>query len=325
MNVMTRRRIELILQLAFPPDREPQAFQAAANEVVQAYKSPSFFAGAHDLFEGRWSAEYAVLMVALTRGQITRCLLGVRPVAWPDLVAAVFSAPRKKPTDAEPLRPQFALNLMETHLVSTTLEDQLSHLLGHLAVVGALLAALRRHDPQSFGHSERVARAAMIVARRMGHEDPALVYLAGLSHDVGKCFVRRRVLRKPAALTAAEAAHMKRHVEAGEAVLGAIPGLPRALLRGCAEHHERLDGSGYPRGLRGSELSVEGRILAVADVWEAMASPRCYRPARTVAEIDRVFGEGSGDHFDPEAVEAFVAGRREIEALTFVDRMQVVA
>jgi HD-GYP domain-containing protein (c-di-GMP phosphodiesterase class II) len=214
---------------------------------------------------------------------------------------------------------------METHLVSTAPEDPMSHLIGHLAVVGTLLAALRRHDPESFGHSERVARAAMIIARRMGHEDPALVYLTGLSHDVGKCFIHRRVLRKPAALTAAEAAHMKRHVQAGEAVLGAIPGLPPAVLRGCAEHHERLDGSGYPRGLRGPELSPEARILAVADTWEAMASPRCYRPARTVAEIDRTFEEGSGVHFDPAAVRAFFAGRREIEALTFVDRMRVVA
>lgn len=214
---------------------------------------------------------------------------------------------------------------METHLVSTAPEDPMSHLIGHLAVVGTLLAALRRHDPESFGHSERVARAAMIIARRMGHEDPATVFLAGLAHDIGKCSIRRCVLKKPSALTEAEAAHMRTHVERGEAVLAAIPGLPMALLKGCAEHHERLDGGGYPRGLRGPELGLEARILAVADVWEAMASPRCYRPARTVAEIDRAFQEGKGVGFDPEVVAAFFACRREIEAVTFIDRLRVVA
>lgn len=208
---------------------------------------------------------------------------------------------------------------------TTTDRHKLTELVGPLALVWALLEGLRKHDRASYAHSLRVACGAMLVARQLGHADPSMLYLAGLAHDLGKTAVRRKVLRKPGGLTGAETSHMKMHVEHGVAILKAVPGLDPAIIRGCAEHHEKLDGTGYPDGLRGGELGVEGRVLAVVDLWEAMSSPRPYKPARPADVVDRVIAQASGVHFDADVVEAFFSCRRELEAITFIDRLQVVA
>ncbi len=204
-------------------------------------------------------------------------------------------------------------------------KHKISQLVGPLALIWALLEGLKRHDRASYAHSLRVACGAMLVARQLGHGDPSTLYITGLAHDLGKTKVRRKVLRKPGGLTGAEMSHMKSHVDQGVAILNAVPGLDPAIIRGCAEHHERLDGSGYPQSLRGPDLSVEGRIIAVLDVWEAMSSPRPYKAARPIDVVDRVIEQGSGVHFDADVVRAFFGCRRELEALTFIDRLQVVA
>ncbi|HUQ23306.1 MAG TPA: HD-GYP domain-containing protein [Gaiellaceae bacterium] len=184
--------------------------------------------------------------------------------------------------------------------------------------MGSLLAtlsdALEARDPYLRGHSARVTLIAEGLARRLGWRGEKLeaLRLGGSLHDVGKIAVDSKVLRKPGPLTEQELAEIRTHPRAGARLIEAVedfrPALPYVL-----HHHERWDGGGYPDGLRGEEIPVEGRLLGVADAFDAMTSDRSYRPALTVdqalAELERC----AGTQFDPELTETFVEGWRSGE------------
>lgn len=155
------------------------------------------------------------------------------------------------------------------------------------------------------GHARRVAAWAVALGRELGlgPDDLAVLHTAGLLHDVGKLAVPETLLHKPGPLTPDEYEVVKRHAALGEEMLAQVPALaPVARLVG--EHHERFDGTGYPRGKAGQAISLGGRILAVADALDAILSDRPYargRPlAEAVAELDRC----AGTHFDPQVVAA---------------------
>jgi putative two-component system response regulator len=136
-------------------------------------------------------------------------------------------------------------------------------------------------------------------------------------HDIGKIGIPDRVLLKPGKLDAEEWAIMRRHPEIGHGIIGSHPS---PLLRMAAEvaltHHEKWDGNGYPRGLRGEEIPQVGRIVAVADVFDALTSVRPYKPAWTVEAAVEELKRGSGTHFQPQVVEAFLARLEDILAVT---------
>jgi putative nucleotidyltransferase with HDIG domain len=172
-------------------------------------------------------------------------------------------------------------------------------------MIDSLVRMSERHDPHTAGSSRRVAALAVALAREAGldGERQHALRVAALLHDVGNIAVPAAILAKPGALTEAEIALMRTHAEEGCKLLAEIDfGAPVAEI--VYEHHERFDGSGYPRGRRGEEISMEARILAIADTVEAMCSPRPYRAALGMdAAIDEL-NKNAGKLFDLHLVTA---------------------
>lgn len=183
--------------------------------------------------------------------------------------------------------------------------------------VQMLARALEAKDAYTRGHSIRVSRYAVATARRMGFQGVLLdgIRLGGELHDIGKIGTRESVLHKPGSLTADEFRQISEHPILGERMLSPLARESPDVLRIVRSHHERLDGRGFPDGLRGERIPVEARIVAVADAFDAMTTRRPYRdsrpPEQAMAELRRV----AGTQLDPEAVEAFVAAHPHPERL----------
>lgn len=175
--------------------------------------------------------------------------------------------------------------------------------------VSELLAAMRVHDLYTATHGERVAAYACEIGRALGlpASDQQEIHWIALLHDIGKLHVPGAILRKPSALDADELAAMRAHPQEGAELLGAL-GLP-TLGALVAQHHERVDGQGYPAGTVGHAIHLHSRIVSVADVYDAMTTDRSYQHGigqrAAEAELRRV----SGTQLDSDAVEAFLASR----------------
>lgn len=176
----------------------------------------------------------------------------------------------------------------------------------YLETVRALAEAIEAKDPYTRGHSERVARYTTLIAREMGISSQLLELLniAGILHDVGKIGVRESVLLKPDRLTEEEFTEIKKHAVQGDIICSPIKFLQpvRSAIR---SHHEWYAGGGYPDGLRGEEIPLIARIMALADAFDAMTTERKYRPALPLQEAVRRIREAEGIQFDPRVVEAF--------------------
>ncbi|MFL5758377.1 MAG: HD-GYP domain-containing protein [Thermomicrobiales bacterium] len=172
----------------------------------------------------------------------------------------------------------------------------------------ALFAMTEAKDPCLRGHAQRVCGLAVAIAAHLGIRDTSLetIKVAALLHDVGKIAVPDDVLQKPAALTDEEFAVVQEHPGRGYEILSATPALQGAAA-GVRSHHERLDGSGYPDGLEGDEIPLEARIVAVADVWDALTSRRVYRDSMSNAEARRIMKRESGCRLDRSCVRALFA------------------
>jgi PAS domain S-box-containing protein len=188
-------------------------------------------------------------------------------------------------------------------------------LLGTVRAIGRMLEA---RDAYTAGHQERVARVADLVATRLGWPDERRrpLRLAARLHDIGKIVVPVEVLAKPGRLSAPEFAMIKTHAEVGYSILADIS-FPWPIATIVRQHHEKLDGTGYPDGLAADAILPEARILCVADILEAVASPRPYRPALGVDKALAILQDGRGTQFDQAAVDAVVALAGE-GALAFV-------
>ncbi len=155
--------------------------------------------------------------------------------------------------------------------------------------IQAMAMIIEMKDPYTAGHQRRVTQLACAIAKKMGLSEDQIsaLHLAGLIHDVGKVHVPAEILANPDGLSEAEFSIIKTHPSVGYEILKAIE-FPRPIAQIVHQHHERMDGSGYPSGLSGEDILLEARILAVADVVEAMSSHRPYRPA---LGIDRALSE----------------------------------
>ncbi len=196
--------------------------------------------------------------------------------------------------------------LAERKRAEEALQDSLDHLQRTLEqTVYSLAATVEKRDLYTAGHQRRVANLAYATARELGlpHDRARGVYMAGLIHDIGKIQIPAEILSKPTPLTEVEWALIEIHPQMGYDILNGIE-FPWPVAQIVAQHHERLDGSGYPRGLSGEDILFEARILAVADTVEAMSSHRPYRPAHTLAEaLEEIRGK-RGTLYDPQAVDA---------------------
>jgi diguanylate cyclase (GGDEF)-like protein/putative nucleotidyltransferase with HDIG domain len=176
----------------------------------------------------------------------------------------------------------------------------------HLATVRALAAAVDARDPQTQFHSRNVATLAVALAEEVGldRNKVQLIEVAALLHDIGKIGISDAVLRKTGKLTPAERAHIEEHPLLGEQILSSTRLVE--ILPWVVAHHERFDGTGYPRRLKGEAIPYEARILAVCDAYDAMTSDRPYRSALSKAAAVQEVDLNIGTQFDPALAEAFI-------------------
>jgi len=184
--------------------------------------------------------------------------------------------------------------------------------------IEGLTKAIELHDSSTGEHVGRMAEIAAFLGAHMGLDPDHIELLraAAPMHDVGKIGVPAEILRKPGPLAAGEREEMERHTVVGHKIFAHFESeLSRIAAAIALTHHERYDGSGYPRGLTGEEIPLEGRIAAVADVFDALLTDRSYRPALSVDEAIAVMREGRGTHFDPEIADLLLDHVEEILAL----------
>lgn len=176
------------------------------------------------------------------------------------------------------------------------------------AVIHALAEMLATRDPYTAGHQQRVADLAAAIALEMGlgEDQVAGIRMAAIIHDLGKVAVPSEILTKPGRLTRLEFDIMKMHPQVGFDILSKLT-FPWPVADVALQHHERLDGTGYPNGLVGDEIRLEARIVAVADVVEAMASHRPYRPSLGITRALEEISRQKGSRYDPDVVDACTA------------------
>jgi|FLOH01.1.fsa_nt_gi putative nucleotidyltransferase with HDIG domain len=193
----------------------------------------------------------------------------------------------------------------------------------------ALSKTIEAKDRYTSGHSQRVAVIAVELAERIGFDANRLetLRLGALLHDIGKVAVPDNVLLKPGFLTDEEFAVMKRHPMAGDRILAAIPGL-RDMADIARSHHEKWDGTGYPLGVAGDSIPLEGRICAIADAFDALTTKRSYKAAMPIEQALAIIEKDAGSHFDPDLAKVFLAMKRNgigYKSLQVVERAEVVA
>jgi putative nucleotidyltransferase with HDIG domain len=179
--------------------------------------------------------------------------------------------------------------------------------LAYDATIEGWSKALDMRDKETEGHSQRVTAVTLHLARLMNCPDEALVHIrrGALLHDIGKMGIPDSILLKPGALNDEEWRLMRKHPELAYEMLAPIAYLRKALdIPYC--HHEKWDGSGYPRGLKGEEIPLAARIFAVVDVWDALRSDRPYRASWSDEEVRAHILKQSGTHFDPQVAEVFL-------------------
>lgn len=234
-----------------------------------------------------------------------------------------------KPVDPLELRSRVT-NLLALRAAQNQLEDRAVHLEAEVAkatehlqrrekdMIYRLSKAIEVRDHETGDHVERVARVASIIAQQMGMSADFVhtLNLAAPLHDVGKIGVADAILNKPGRLDDIELAQMRAHASIGAEILADGDS---TMLQMAAEvahsHHEKWDGSGYPRGLSGEQIPIAARITAVADVLDALCTVRSYKSAWSVSSAKDEILRSSGTHFDPKCVDALTQAWPRIEAI----------
>ncbi len=174
-------------------------------------------------------------------------------------------------------------------------------------IIQAMASAVETRDPSTAGHQKRVAELARKIAQEMGLENDVVeaVRMAGQIHDVGQLAVPSEILSKPSRVSDIEYSLIKEHPKAGHSILEGLE-FECEMAKIILQHHERLDGSGYPNGLTGEDILIEAKVLAVADVVEALCSHRPYRSAQGIEKALNEIKENRGKLYDPDVVDACV-------------------
>jgi len=181
-----------------------------------------------------------------------------------------------------------------------------------IGTVKGLAAAIDGKDPYTRGHSERVSRFSIAIAQRLGLTDDEVekIRISALLHDVGKIGIDDSILKKPSALTDEEYEIMKKHPQKGYKIMSQIPAM-KEFLPGMYMHHEMVDGKGYPQGLKGDEIPMMGRIVAVADTFDAMTTERPYQKAMEFDDALARIESFVGTRYDPAVVAALIEACKE--------------
>lgn len=269
---------------------------------------PYHFNAEYDRLDGYHSQ--SMLMVPMTEPDGT--ILGVL-----QLINALDGAGQVMPF--EPRWEGLVMSLASQAAVAirnVRLTDELKA--AYLDTVLRLSVAAEYKDHDTANHIRRMAQYSAVIAEELGLDAQQVETLrcAAPMHDVGKIGVPEAILQKPGKLTQQEYDEMKRHTEMGASIFeGADAPVLRMSGTIAMTHHEKYDGTGYPRGLRGAEIPIEGQIAALADVFDALSTARCYKPAFPVEKCLEILRESAGSHFNPEVVEAFIRRLDDILAI----------
>jgi putative nucleotidyltransferase with HDIG domain len=244
----------------------------------------------------------------------------VKPVELADLEGAIKRAVHKRSLQIEQqrvermIREEVVLRTAELEKEKQALRDLTMN------IARSLINAMEAKDLYLRGHSQRVAELGASIAEELGLDADTVehVRLAGQLHDVGKIGIRESVLNKPDKLTPQEFEHVKDHVRMGMEILAPLTHLERVLVF-VHDHHEHWDGAGYPRQLKGQEISIGGRILAAADAFDAVTSRRAYREALTQPAAVEYLQSHVGTLLDPKVYSALCSVVERRGALEFID------
>jgi len=249
----------------------------------------------------------------------------IKPFESNEILISVSNALRRRQLEIENRthreRLETAVRERTAHLWATLSEleqGQETLRMSHVRMVERLALTAEYRDVGTSGHLVRMSRYTELLALRAGYEaeDAASLRIASLMHDVGKAAVPSGILLKPGKVTTEEFDDIKKHPEAGASILRDDPSdLLQLAARVALTHHEWFDGSGYPHGLKGEEIPLEGRIVAVADSFDALTSNRAYRRAFHLGQAVEIMEAESGTHFDPKLLELFLDSMDELVAI----------
>lgn len=175
----------------------------------------------------------------------------------------------------------------------------------YVEMISILVKTLEEVDIYTKGHSERVSHYSVELAKAVSYQDVETIKLSGLLHDVGKVTVDINILNKPTSLTPEEFEEIKKHPGTGYNIL-AMSNIFSPIKDIVKYHHERFDGTGYPEGLKGDEIPIGARIVALADVFDSLTSTRSYRDSMSIEDALKIITDSAGTHFDPELTHIFL-------------------
>ena len=287
---------------ALPVPMEAFAFTGAGNDEV-TLSNPEDEGVAGDEYQGRFPSQLRQALGSEIRNYIAYRIAG----DWAGALVALNYPGRASRYEAQVLS-ALAITLGSLWTLTARI-SQVEE--SFLYLVGALARASEVNDEVTGDHILRVSRCAEMLARKVGcspEQARSIGYSAEL-HDVGKLHTPSQILRKPGPLTAPEEEVMRQHTVQGEKIIGTSPRL-QVARRIAGNHHENWDGSGYPRGLAGTEIPLEARLVKVVDVYDALRAQRPYKPPLSHEEACQVMQRGDqrtdpARHFDPDILAAF--------------------
>jgi putative nucleotidyltransferase with HDIG domain len=296
---------DTVSRLADELARRSRQLVAKAEETgkVQAFDLQLNHAGRTISYEVRAAVFYRNEVLAVVRDvTVRREAEAAMAKLKEDLEAKVQEQSNELTQLKETFQSQMALLVEEEEVLKKSF-SKVERLLED--TIGAIATIVQKKDPYTAGHQQRVSQLACAIGREMGlkSEQIRVIRIAALLHDLGKVFIPTEILAKPGKLSKVEYSMVKSHPDADYQILKKID-FSCAIADIVHQHHERLDGSGYPQGLKGDAIHLEAKIIAVADVVEAMVSSRPYRPAPGLDAAMKEIEDGKGRLYDPDAVDA---------------------
>jgi len=232
------------------------------------------------------------------------------------VLVIVFLYHKKNKLDKKVETQKIELKKIQSHLQNLENEATIETRGREFEMLDRLTSALEYRDIETANHFTRMSNYSRLIAKHLFAEDspkPSLIFLAAALHDIGKIGISDCILSKPGKLDKDEYSQMKRHTLIGYDILKeSSSDVIRLAAMIALTHHERYDGSGYPRGLKGNEIPIEGRIVAVADYFDALVSKRVYKDAWSIERVLEILKEHRGTRFDPICIDAFFKSLDEI-------------